>query len=117
MNTIRNNSHPNDPARMTDEELKKISKRSMTYWFEDGLTEIVVGGLFLLFIGYRSLIYRFYAVGALSILLGTALSVSGVGNLIGTGILLIVIGAALLCSGGFTLRTYLKLPSPDHPTE
>ena len=77
MNTIRNNSHPNDPARMTDEELKKISKRSMTYWFEDGLTEIVVGGLFLL----------------------------------------IVIGTALLCSGGFTLRSYLNLPSPDHPTE
>jgi hypothetical protein len=221
MNAIENKSHPNENTTIANEELKKISQRSMSYWFEDGLGEIIVGALFLLlglsfliegiadpgtllrrvsgitalvlmvvgawvarpvlrklkervtyprtgyvsyrkskvtrkgraasyilalviivivvgiitsapdktldwlpmfegviiggfllFIGYRSLIYRYYALGTMSILLGTILSVNGVGNLIGMGILLIGLGAALLLSGGFMLRTYLHNTEP-----
>lgn len=68
---------------------------------------VIIGGS-LLFIGYRTQIYRFFALGSLSILLGTFLSVSGVGNLVGMGILFIVLGAAEIISGGFRLRTYLQ---------
>jgi hypothetical protein len=67
---------------------------------------VIIGG-FLLFIGYRTQIYRFFALGSLSIILGTILSVSGVGNLVGMGILFMVLGAAVILSGGYRLRTYL----------
>jgi hypothetical protein len=67
---------------------------------------VIIGG-FLLFIGYRTLIYRFFALGSLSVILGTILSVSGVGNLVGMGILFMVLGTAVILSGGYRLRTYL----------
>jgi hypothetical protein len=217
MNTLENKSHTNNNPTLTNEDLKKINQRSMGYWFEDGLLEIVLGGLFLLlgftfliegisdpgtvtrrisgiiallimvfgsiaarpiirrlkerityprtgyvtyrnpkptrrsrtlsyililgivlivvgiitsapektlswlpmfegviiggfllFIGYRTLIYRFYVLGAISILVGTLLSVSGIGNLIGMGILFIILGFSLLFSGGHRLYIYLR---------
>ena len=217
MNAYENNAQPNNNPRITNEGLKKISQRSLGYWFEDGLLEIVLGSLFLLlgitfliegiadpgtilrrlsgiaalsimvfgafaarpiirflkervtyprtgyvtyrnpkptrksrvisyililvivllvvgiitsapektlnwlpifegviiggfllFIGYRSLVYRFYVLGALSIISGTILSVSGIGNLVGMGILFLILGVSLLISGGFTLRIYLE---------
>lgn len=70
------------------------------------LEGIILGG-FLLFIGYRTLVYRFYILGTLSILSGTILSVSGIGNLVGMGIFLLILGASLLLSGGYRLSTYL----------
>lgn len=217
MNTLENKSHTNNNSSLTNESLKKIHQRSLGYWFEDGLLEIVLGGLFLLlgvtfsiegisdpgtltrrlsgiiallimvfgsiaarpiirrlkerityprtgyityrnpkptrrsrtlsyililgivlivvgiitsapektlswlpmfegviiggfllFIGYRTLIYRFYVLGAISILVGTLLSVSGIGNLIGMGILFIILGFSLLFSGGYRLYIYLR---------
>jgi hypothetical protein len=217
MNTLENKSHTNNNSSLTNESLKKIHQRSLGYWFEDGLLEIVLGGLFLLlgvnfsiegisdpgtltrrlsgiiallimvfgsiaarpiirtlkerityprtgyvtyrnpkptrrsrtlsyslilgivlivvgiitsapektlswlpmfegviiggfllFIGYRTLIYRFYVLGAISILVGTLLSVSGIGNLIGMGMLFIILGFSLLFSGGYRLYIYLR---------
>lgn len=72
---------------------------------------IIIGG-FLLFIGYRTLVYRFYVLGTLSVLTGTLLSVSGIGNLIGMGIFLLILGASLVLSGGYRLRTYLHQTHP-----
>ena len=48
MNTLENKSHTNNNSTLTNEGLKKIHQRSLGYWFEDGLLEIVLGGLFLL---------------------------------------------------------------------
>lgn len=67
---------------------------------------VIIGG-FLLFIGYRTLIYRFYILGTLSVISGTLLSISGIGNLVGMGIYFLILGSSLLLSGGYRLRTYL----------
>jgi hypothetical protein len=222
MNTFENKSHPNNNPTLTNEDLKKINQRSLGYWFEDGLLEIVLGGLFLLLgfafliegisdpgtltrrlggiaalfimvfgalaarpiirrlkervtyprtgyvtyrnpkptrrsrtisyalilgiillvvgiitsapdktlnwlpmlegvviggfllvIGHRALLYRYYVLGTLSILLGTILSVSEIGDLVGMGIFFIILGASLLISGGYRLNTYVHQTEPE----
>lgn len=226
MNAIGNNSHTNDSIATVNDDFEKVTQRTKSYWFEDGLSELVVGGLFLLiglstliegmagagtplrrvsgvvalitiaagpwlarpifrklkerltyprtgyisfrkakitpkrrlvsfiltavivgmvvgiinlapektlawlplfegviiggfllYLGNRFDLVRFYTMGVLSILLGAGLSIAGIGDLIGMGIFFILIGFALLISSGLMLRIYLNHASLENPDE
>jgi hypothetical protein len=222
MNTLGNNTNTGQRERFADIDLKRIKQRSIHYWFEDGLGEIVIGALFLmiglsafieglaapgtttrrvsgitgllimvsgpwlarpvlaklkerityprtgyvsyrktkvtrsrrimsyiltllivgivvgiisaspektlawiplieglaiggflLYLGHRTDLLRFYSLGVYAILLGAGLSVAGFGNLTGMGIFFIITGTTLLLSGGLSLKTYLRLTQPQ----
>jgi hypothetical protein len=68
---------------------------------------IAVGG-FYIYQGYLSNINRFYILGTLALILGTALALAGLGNLVGAGIFFIAFSVAMLISGGLALRAYLR---------
>lgn len=71
---------------------------------------VCVGG-FLLNIAYQRGIQRFYPLAGISITVGAGLAVTGYGDLAGTGIYFLIIGAVVLFSGACTFAAYRK----NHP--
>lgn len=65
-------------------------------------------GSFLLYLGYSLGIVRFFALAVLSAVLGVAVSLSGTGDILGSGVYFGVTGAATMVSGAITLATYLR---------
>jgi hypothetical protein len=71
------------------------------------LTGIVLG-IFMIFVGWRTSLPRFYIQAVLSMLAGTALAFSTLGNYVGLAAYYLVISVILLISGAFILRKYLR---------
>jgi uncharacterized membrane protein YcfT len=82
------------------------------------ITGLLVGVIFIALRGKSSGLKRFYALGGLAIVLGVALSFSGLSQAYNLGLFYGLIGIAILISGGLILRRYLNenpLPSEnDH---
>ena len=76
----------------------------------------LVIGAYWLFQGHRMGMLRFYALAALSAIAGTAITLAGAGETLGLPMFYIVIGLALMVSGGLTLRSYLR-QAPEQPDE
>jgi len=76
-------------------------------------------GVYWLYYGHRLGLVRFYVLAALSAIMGTAITLAGLGEARGLPLYYGVIGLALLVSGGFTLRLYLRQPPVrlDEPGE
>lgn len=68
---------------------------------------VCIGG-FLLNSAFQHNIRRFYTLAGISVTAGAGLAISGFGDLAGTGIFLIFIGAVVLFSGVCTFRSYRK---------
>jgi hypothetical protein len=68
----------------------------------------LVIGAYWLVQGHRMGVLRFYALAALVAVAGTAITLGGVGETLGLPLFYIVIGLALIISGGLTLRSYLR---------
>jgi hypothetical protein len=80
------------------------------------LTGILVGVILIFLQGRGSGLERFYALGAVSIVLGTALSLSGLPDGYGLGLFYGLMGIAFVISGGIVLHRYLQdnpLPPED----
>jgi hypothetical protein len=72
------------------------------------LTGILVGIVLIFLQGRGSGLERFYALGAISLVLGIALSLSGLPDGYSLGLFYSLMGLCFLLSGGLTLRHYLK---------
>ena len=80
------------------------------------LTGILVGAILIFLQGRKAGLERFYVLGGISIVLGVALSLSGLPEGYGLGLFYSVMGLAYLVSGGIVLRRYLlenPLPAED----
>lgn len=75
------------------------------------LQGFIVGAVFL-YIGNRLDLTRFYVLSALSVLLGTAITLSGMPYLMGSIVYFGGLGILLLVSGGLALRHYLCQTQP-----
>ena len=76
------------------------------------ITGFILGAI-LLYFGYRIDLLRFYLLAAVSLILGSFLSIIGVGDTPGLAWFYSLISLALFLSGGFTLRRYLKANRSD----
>jgi hypothetical protein len=65
-----------------------------------------------LYVGFRTGLGRFYALGVYSALAGGAISLSGMGEDPGLALYYAVLGVAMLVSGGWTLAAYLRHTQP-----
>lgn len=72
---------------------------------------LLIGG-FLLFMGSHLGLIRFCLLAGFSALAGTAASLAGLGDTLGSAAYFVAMGIALLCSGGVTLYLYLRRSSP-----
>ena len=72
------------------------------------VTGFAVGLILVILRAKVSGLGRFYILGAISIMLGLALSVSGLPNGYSLGLYYGLIGASFIISGGLTLRRYLE---------
>ena len=72
------------------------------------LTGILVGAILIFLQGRGSGLERFYVLGGISILLGIALSLSGLPEGYSLGLFYGLMGLAYLISGGMVLRRYLQ---------
>jgi len=72
------------------------------------LTGILVGIILIFLQGRGSGLERFYALGAISIVLGIALSLSGLPEGYSLGLFYGLMGLAFIISGGIILRRYLQ---------
>jgi hypothetical protein len=80
------------------------------------VTGFVVAMLLVLLRAKSSGLARFYILGAVSFILGIALSVSGLPNGYSLGLFYSLMGVGFMISGGLTLRQYLyanPLPAED----
>lgn len=80
------------------------------------VTGVLVSVILLVKQGGSSGVGRFYALSALALILGIALSVSGLAHGYNLGMFYGLMGIAFAISGGFTLRHYLNenpLPAGD----
>ena len=78
---------------------------------------LLVGVIFIALRGKSSGLKRFYLLGGLAILLGTALSFSGLSQAYNLGLFYGLLGIAVLISGGLVMRRYLlenPLPSEQN---
>jgi hypothetical protein len=71
------------------------------------VTGFIVGMILVLLRGKASGLYRFYALGAISLLLGLALSASDLSEGYALGLYYGLMGVCFLISGGLTLAHYL----------
>jgi hypothetical protein len=69
---------------------------------------LLVGIIFIALRGKSSGLKRFYLLGGIAILLGVALSFSGLGQAYNLGLFNGLIGLAIVISGAFVLRRYLS---------
>ena len=77
------------------------------------VTGVVVAGILVILRARVSGLTRFYLLGAISLLLGLALSMSGLPNGYSLGLFYGLMGIFFLVSGGVTLRAFLdKNPLP-----
>jgi len=72
------------------------------------LTGILVGAILIFLQGRGSGLERFYVLGGMSIVLGIALSLSGLPDGYGLGLFYGLMGFAYIISGGMVLRRYLQ---------
>jgi hypothetical protein len=72
----------------------------------------ILAGFVLMFFAYRSRVLRFLLLAILSILLGTGLSISGIGDMMGLSYYYGLMGLVLLFFGSFALRDYLMHTQP-----
>jgi hypothetical protein len=80
---------------------------------------VIVGslmGVILIYTGYRVDVWRFYLVGAITVILGFGLARSGIEEVLALGLLFIGAGAALLVTGAITLVVYLRRHPEPHET-
>ena len=80
------------------------------------ITGVLVSVILLVKQGWSSSVGRFYALSALSLILGIALSVSGLASGYNLGVFYGLMGIAFAVSGGLTLRRYLHenpMPAED----
>lgn len=75
------------------------------------ISGLVVGGVWL-FIAIKIGITRFYLLAAVSLILGGALAVSGLDNILAVGIYYASMAVAMFISGGLTLLRYLRTSRP-----
>jgi hypothetical protein len=74
-----------------------------------GMVIALVSGL----IGFRTGLPRFYTLAAFGLVLGTSITVSGIGGSLGLAMLYAAAGLAYLCVGLLTLNHYLQMnPTP-----
>jgi MFS family permease len=71
------------------------------------VTGFIVGMILVLLRGKASGLFRFYILGAISLLLGFAISASGLSEGYALGLYYGLMGVCFLLSGGLTLRHYL----------
>ena len=71
------------------------------------VTGFIVGMILVLLRGKASGLFRFYALGAISLLLGFAISASGLTEGYALGLYYALMGVCFLISGGLTLTHYL----------
>ena len=72
------------------------------------VTGLLVGLIFIVLRGKSSGLKRFYVLGGLAIMLGVALSFSGLSQAYNLGLFYGLLGIAILISGGLVLRRYLN---------
>jgi hypothetical protein len=72
------------------------------------VTGVAVGLILVILRAKSSGLARFYVLGAVSILLGLVLSVSGLPNAYSLGMFYGLMGVCFMLSGGWTLRRYLE---------
>lgn len=65
-------------------------------------------GAFLLYLAYNLSLSRFYALAVASAIIGTGASLSGTGDILGSGIYFGLMGGVTLGSGAVVLATYLR---------
>ncbi len=68
-------------------------------------------GVILVYLGYRVNVWRFYAVGAIAVILGFGLTFLGASDILGTGLTFIGAGLALFAGGAMAFANYLH----QHP--
>ncbi len=81
------------------------------------VTGFIVGMILVLLRGKASGLFRFYVLGAISLLLGFAISATGLSEGYGLGLYYALMGVCFLISGGLTLTHYLhenRLPVEGH---
>jgi hypothetical protein len=81
------------------------------------LTGLLVGIILIFLQGRRSGLERFYVLGAISIVLGIALALSGMPDGYSLGLFYCLMGFAFMISGGIVLRRYLQeypLPTEEY---
>jgi hypothetical protein len=72
------------------------------------ITGIAVGGVFALLRGKSYGVQRFYFLGGISMILGIALSLSGLPNAYSLAVFYGLMGLVVMVSGGVVLFRYLK---------
>jgi hypothetical protein len=72
------------------------------------ITGLLVGVIFIALRGKSSGLKRFYLLGGLAIVLGAALSFSGLSQAYNLGLFYGLLGIAVMISGGLVLRRYLS---------
>lgn len=72
------------------------------------VTGVAVGFILMFLRAKASGLARFYVLGAVSIVLGLVLSVSGLPNGYSLGLFYGLMGVCFMLSGGFTLQSYLQ---------
>lgn len=75
------------------------------------LQGLVIGASFL-YMGRRLDLGRYHALAVISALVGTAATLGGLGDTLGSAACFGAIGTALIASGAFALRTYLRQTRP-----
>ncbi len=70
-------------------------------------------GAFILYVGYFVGLTRFYLLAILSLVAGSAISLSGFGDTLGNALYFGVLGVALLLSGAIALAAYLHQTTPS----
>lgn len=75
------------------------------------ISGLIVGGGFLTYAARVGLI-RFYLLAILSACLGFALSLAGLGDMLGLSVYYLLIGIVLVLSGGLALHRYIRNTSP-----
>lgn len=72
------------------------------------VTGVAVGLILVILRAKSAGLARFYVLGAISIVLGLALSISGFPNAYSLGLFYALMGICFMSSGGLTLQRYLK---------
>ena len=72
----------------------------------------LLAGAFTFYLGHELRLARFYALAAVSVLLGAVAAASGLGDLLGSAAYFTGLGLAFVVSGGLALSAYLRATCP-----
>jgi uncharacterized membrane protein YcfT len=81
------------------------------------ISGLLVGAIFIALRGKSSGLKRFYVLGGLAIVLGVALSFSGLSQAYNLGLFYGLLGVIIIISGGLVMRRYMlenPLPTEDN---